>query len=85
MHASPPSSTTLSPPLYRTSSLFESAFLRTKGFTVVGKEQAGSKVSLLFHASSALDQAVQDFYNGSEAQRLFQEFVSLKDFSFERR
>ena len=79
-----PASSSSSPLPYRTASLFESSFLRLKGFRVVGKEFAGSKAFLLFDTSPTLEQTVQEFYNGSEAQQLFQTYQSLKDFIFER-
>lgn len=72
-------------PTYRTSSLFEAAYLRMCGFRVIGKDQQGTKTFLLFERNSELQEAVTAFYNGSEAQQLFQEYESLKDFAFGRR
>ncbi len=66
---------------YRTSNLYEAAYLLSKGFPLLGKEQEGSRVIVLFLETPNIHEASLMFFNG-EAKRLFDSFRSLKDFVF---
>lgn len=72
---------------YSTQNLYECSFLLASGFKLLSKESIGSKTTLLFEESSALNKAVMDFYNGEglvPAKLLFDFYRSLKDMVFQR-
>ena len=72
---------------YRLQSLYEASYLLVKGFPLIGKEQAGSKITLIFMDSKELRQEVLKFYNGGgiiEAKDIFDSYRSLKDYVFQR-
>ena len=72
---------------YSTQSLYESAYLLSRGFKLISKDSTGHKSTLLFEDSPQLKQAVMDFYNGRGtacAKSLFDSYRSLKDMVFQR-
>ena len=72
---------------YSTQSLYESAYLLSKGFKLISRDSTGQKTTLLFEDSSELKQAVMGFYNGegtASAKTLFDAYRSLKDMVFQR-
>ena len=72
--------------VYETQSLYEGAFLLSKGCTLVGKKDAGQKVTLLFQGGSKTQGEALNFYNKgiAEAKSLFDSYRTLKDFIFKR-
>ena len=72
---------------YSTQSLYECAYLLSKGFKLSSKDSTGQKTKLFFEDSLELQQAVMDFYNGSgkvSAKSFVDSYRSLKDFCFTR-
>jgi len=67
---------------HRTKSIEELAFLRFKGFRLTGPPvgDGGRYKWACFEKSKELDAAIQDFYNGSDAKRLFDELRNAKQF-----
>jgi hypothetical protein len=72
--------------LYRTQSLYESAYLLARGFSLAGKERSGSKITLLFEDSEEIRTESLRFYNGAKvgAKGYSDCYRSLKDYIFER-
>lgn len=59
----------------------EVAYLRFKGFKLVGPPIGDGRYKwACFEKSEELDVAIQDFYNGSDAKRLFDELRNAKQF-----
>lgn len=57
------------------------AYLRFKGFKLVGPPIGDGRYKwACFEKSEELDVAIQDFYNGSDAKRLFDELRNAKQF-----
>lgn len=69
---------------YRTQSLYEAAFLMAKGFELMGKENSGHKITILFKMSPEVESQVMNFYNGGkiEAKKVFDCYRTLKDYIF---
>ena len=59
----------------------EVAFLRFKGFKLVGPPVGDGRYKwACFEKSEELDAEIQNFYNGSDAKRLFDELRNAKQF-----
>lgn len=71
---------------YDTQSLYEGAFLLSKGCSLTGKKNDGEKVTLQFKEDSKTKTEVLNFYNNGvvEAKKLFDCYRTLKDFVFKR-
>jgi len=72
--------------IYDTQSLYEGAFLLSKGCSLTGKKNDGEKVTLLFKDDPKTKNEVLNFYNNGtiEAKKLFDCYRTLKDFVFKR-
>ena len=71
---------------YETQSLYEAAYLLTKGCSLAGKRSDGQKVTLMFSGHSKVQMEVLNFYNNGkvEAKRLFDCYRTLKDYIFQK-
>jgi len=69
---------------YRTSNLYEAAYLLCGGYTLAGKERAGKRTVILFAAKNGIQQAALDYYAGAtaEARMLADKYRALKDYIF---
>ena len=69
-----------------TQSLYEGAFLLSKGCSLMGKKNDGEKVTLLFKDDPRTKSEVLNFYNNGtvEAKKLFDSYRTLKDYVFKR-
>ncbi len=69
---------------YRTSNLYEAAYLLARGYGISGKEKAGKRTVVLFAARNGLQQAALDYYAGAaiEARMLADKYRALKDYVF---
>jgi hypothetical protein len=69
---------------YRTSNLYEAAYLLCKGYALAGKERVGKRTAVLFQAANGLQQGALDYYAGAtvEARMLADKYRALKDFIF---
>lgn len=70
---------------YSTQNLYEGAYLLSRGFKLVGKQQNDRKVLVLFEGEDVWAEALK-FYNGGkvEAKALTDAYRTLKDYIFER-
>ena len=71
---------------YETQSLYEGAFLLSKGCPLAGKRNDGLKVTLLFEDTKKVQTESLNFYNSgiAEAKKLFDSYRTLKDYVFKR-
>lgn len=71
--------------MYETQSLYEAAYLMSRGFSLAGKRKDSSKVTILFDGENVHEAALK-FYNGGkvEAKKFTDCYRSLKDYIFER-
>jgi len=71
---------------YETQSLYEAAFLLSRGCSLTGKKNETVKVTLLFKDNAKIQAEVLSFYNNgkAEAKKLFDCYRTLKDFVFKR-
>ena len=71
------------PDPYKTTNIYEAAFLATLDFHLIGKEKAGIKTVLIF-SGEGIEDAVLKFYdNGMVKARAYAEsYKRLKDFIF---
>ena len=69
---------------YRTSNLYEAAYLLCRGYGLAGKEKAGKRTVVLFRATNGVQQAALDYYAGAviEARMLADKYRALKDYVF---
>ena len=59
----------------------EVAYLRFRGFKLTGPPVGDGRYKWAsFEKSERLDAAIQEFYNGSDAKRLFDELRTAKQF-----
>lgn len=72
---------------YRTSNLYEAAYLLCRGYRIAGKEQAGKRTVVLFEMTDGIQPAALDYYAGGtvEARRLADQYRALKDYVFSDR
>lgn len=64
-----------------TKSVEEVAYLRFRGFRLIGSPVGDGRFKWAsFERTDALDQALSDFYNGSDEKRLFDELRNAKQF-----
>lgn len=70
----------------QTQSLWESAYLISKGFDLAGKDTSGQKVTILFKREPNIEEEVVKFYNGAriEAKKFSDAYRTIKDFVFTR-
>ncbi len=70
---------------FRTQNLYQAAFCLCEGFKILGTEQDGNKVSVIFEGESVKAKALS-FYNGGrvEAKAYSDAYRSLKDMVFQR-
>ncbi len=69
---------------YRTSNLYEAAYLLCRNYSLAGKEKAGKRTVVLFRANNGIQQAALDYYAGAaiEARMLADKYRALKDYVF---
>ncbi len=68
-------------PSYLTKCVEEVAFLRFMGFRLVGQPEGDGRYKWArFANSTELQKAVQDFFNGCDAKRLFDELRNAKQY-----
>ena len=66
---------------HRTKSVEEVAYLRFKGFKLVGEPVGDGRYKwALFEDSEKLQKAVEDFYNGSKEKLLFDQLRNAKQY-----
>ncbi|MBI4227710.1 MAG: hypothetical protein HY600_05530 [Candidatus Omnitrophica bacterium] len=70
--------------LYRTTNLYEAAYLLTRSFRLAGKAWAGARMAVCFAPDERLEQAVMDYYAGGmvRARELAAQYRSVKDYVF---
>jgi hypothetical protein len=69
---------------YRTSNLYEAAYLLCRGHDLGGKEKVGKRTAVLFPLKDGVQQAALDYYAGAtiEARMLADKYRALKDYVF---
>ena len=69
---------------YRTSNLYEAAYLLCRGYVLTGKERTGKRTAVLFPLQDGIQQAALDYYAGAtaEARMLADKYRALKDYIF---
>lgn len=69
---------------YRTSNLYEAAFLLCRGYSPAGKERIGKRTAVLFPVKNGIQQAALDYYAGAtvEARKFADKYRALKDYIF---
>lgn len=71
--------------IFKTQNLYQAAFLMSKGFKFIRKEDTGNKVTVVFSGKN-IEKEAFEFFNGAkvEAKLLTDSYRSLKDAVFSR-
>ena len=71
--------------VFRTQNLYQAAFCLCQGYRILGTEQDGNKISVIFEGENIRKNALK-FYNGGrvEAKAYSNAYRSLKDMVFQR-
>lgn len=70
--------------IYRTTNLYEAAYLLSHGFRLAGKVWTGTRMAVCVEPDERLEQAVMDYYAGGmvRAREFAAQYRSVKDYVF---